>query len=122
MPLRCVMCSHSFESENELIAHVCRFHKYHRRFRVSCKCFRTFTNWSSFLTHLRRRGCCKSLSAPFSPLTETSQSNHTTEPSLRERDVTVETSGQSMEVDTDCNSSSDNTHVQAAAYILGLKE
>lgn len=52
----CWMCSYSSNSEESMTDHICKLHRNDHRFRVICRCYRTFDKWNSYWRHIKR-GC-----------------------------------------------------------------
>ena len=53
----CSMCTYCTSNEDELVAHVCKIHRYHPNFQVYCaSCLRSFSKWNTFKKH-RARDC-----------------------------------------------------------------
>ena len=113
----CSMCTYCTSSEYELVAHVCKIHRYHPNFLVYCSsCFRSYSKWNTYKKHLSR-GCSLQVHQDSSV---DSEGTHHLEPTTSDE---FSASNSIEDGLLDCNSlATPSQDWHEAAYILYIKE
>ena len=112
------MCTYSTSSQEELVAHVCKIHRYHPNFRVYCAtCLRSYSKWVSFKKHLSR-GCSLQVNQELSR----SSSSEDTQEATASHDLSGNISPEDDIHVVDNSLSTPSQEWQEAAFILYIKE